>query len=190
MEGTLPEGLRGQLLALALTVTVLVGLWIGCVQPLMDWQAARTEALARRTEYLRHMTATAALLPELQRQLPDQQTAVDEWVAGDSDAVAGATLQTMVQDMATAAGAELSSMEVLPVEPRGAYRRLGLRVETAAPWQVLIELQRAIAQATPRMLIDDLRLRAPTGASRTASEPVSATFTVVAFREAATRGGE
>ena len=59
MEGTLPEGLRGQLLALALTVTVLVGLWIGCVQPLMDWQAARTEALARRTEYLRHMTATA-----------------------------------------------------------------------------------------------------------------------------------
>lgn len=48
MEGTLPEGLRGQLLALALTVTVLVGLWIGCVQPLMDWQAARTEALARR----------------------------------------------------------------------------------------------------------------------------------------------
>ena len=189
MEGTLPEALRGQLLALALTVTVLVGLWIGCVQPLMDWQAARTEALARRTEYLRHMTATAALLPELQRH-PDQQTAVDEWVAGDSDAVAGATLQTMVQDMATAAGAELSSMEVLPVEPRGAYRRLGLRVETAAPWPVLIELQRAIAQATPRMLIDDLRLRAPTGASHTASEPVSATFTVVAFREAATRGGE
>ncbi len=111
-------------------------------------------------------------------------------MAGNSDAVAGATLQTIVQDMATAAGAELSSMEMLPVEPRGAYRRLGLRVETAAPWPVLIELQHAIAQATPRMLIDDLRLRTPTGASHTASTPVSATFTVIAFRAAATSSGE
>jgi general secretion pathway protein M len=190
MEGTLPEGPRGRVLALALTVTVLVGLWVGGVQPLMDWQAERTEALARRTELLRHMTATAALLPELRRQLPDEHTTVEEWVAGDSDAVAGATLQTMVQDMATAAGAELSSMEVLPVEPRGAYRRLGLRVETAAPWPVLIELQRAIAQATPRMLIDDLRLRTQTSVSRTASTPVSASFIVVAFRAAASSSGE
>jgi general secretion pathway protein M len=190
MEATLPEGLRGRLLALALTVTVLIGLWVGCVQPLVDWHVARTEALAHRTEVLRHMTATVALLPELRRRLPNERTAVEEWVAGDSDAIASATLQTVVQDMATAAGAELSSMEVMPVEPRGAYRRLGLRVETAAPWPVLIELQHEIAQATPRMLIDDLRLRTPTGESRTAATPVSATFTVVAFRAAATGSGE
>ena len=34
MEGALPEGLRGRLLALALTVTILAALWVGCVQPL------------------------------------------------------------------------------------------------------------------------------------------------------------
>ena len=72
-------------------------------------------------------------------------------------------------------------------EPRGAYRRLGLRVETAAPSPVLIELQRAIAQATPRMLIDDLQLRAPTGASHTASEP--ATRPSPSSRFAKRRGG-
>jgi hypothetical protein len=40
------------------------------------------------------------------------------------------------------------------------------------------------------MLIDDLRLRAPTGESRTASTLVGAAFTADAFRVASTGSGE
>ena len=45
--------------------------------------------------------------------------------------------------MASIAGAELNSMEILPAEQRGTYHRIGLRVATAAQWPVLIELLRA-----------------------------------------------
>jgi hypothetical protein len=92
--------------------------------------------------------------------------------------------------MASSAGAELNSMEMLPAEQRGAYRRIGLRVAAAAQWPVLIELLRSIELGPPRMLIDDLQLRAPPVELRVANTPISAAFTVVAFRAAAAEGSE
>ena len=71
-------------------------------------------------------------------------------------------------------------------EPRSAYRRIGLRVTTAAQWPVLIELLHAIEQGSPRMLVDDLQLRAPPIEMRASTQPISAAFTVLAFRSAAT----
>jgi hypothetical protein len=86
--------------------------------------------------------------------------------------------------LATEAGVQPNSMETLAAEQRGAYRRIGLRVAMAAPWPVLVDLLRAIEQGPPRMLIDDVSLRAPPVELRTASSPVSAAFTVLAFRPA------
>jgi hypothetical protein len=190
MEGALPEGARGRLLALALTVTLLAALWAGCVLPLIEWHAARAEALEQRRALLQRMTALVATLPQLQRQSSGEHGAAVALLEGASDAIAGAALQSTVQRMATTAGAALSSMEMLPAEQRGAYRRIGLRVATAAQWPVLIELLRAIELGAPRMLVDDLQLRAPPMELRPANAPISAAFTIVAFRAAASRGGE
>ena len=184
MVDALPDGARGRLLALALTVTVLVVAWAGCVQPLLDWHASRAEALEQRRLLLQRMTALAATLPELQRQSSGEHAPVASLLDGSTDAIAGAALQSQVQQMATMAGAELNSMEMLPGEQRGAYRRIGLRVTTAAPWPVLIGLLRAIEQGSPRMLVDDVQLRAPPIEMRTSSQPISAGFTVLAFRSA------
>jgi hypothetical protein len=63
----------------------------------------------------------------------------------------GAALQSAVQRMATTAGAELNSMEMLPAEQHGTYRRIGLRAATT---------------------------------------PISAAFTIVAFRAAASGRSE
>jgi hypothetical protein len=49
---------------------------------------------------------------------------------------------------------------------------------------VLVDLLRAIEQGPPRMLIDDVSVRAPPVELRTAGSPVSAGFTVRAFRAA------
>jgi hypothetical protein len=81
-------------------------------------------------------------------------------------------------------------MEMLPAEQRGAYHRIGLRVATAAPWPVLIDLLRQIEQGMPRMLIDDVQLRAPPVELRAAASPISAAFTIVAFRTAASGAKE
>ena len=186
MMGALPEGVRGRLLAMALTVTALAVMWAGCLQPLIDWHASRAEALEQRRLLLQRMTTLAATLPELQQQSTGEHAPVAALLEGQSDAIAGAALQSRVQRMAASAGAELNSMEMLPGEPRSAYRRIGLRVTTAAQWPVLIELLRAIEQASPRMLVDDLQLRAPPIDMRTSNQPISAAFTVLAFRSSAT----
>jgi len=188
MEGALPEGLRGRLLALALTVTILAALWAGCVQPLIDWHAARADTLEQRRALLQRMTTLATTLPELQRQASGEHAPAAALLEGASDAIAGAALQSSVQHMASMAGAELNSMEILPAEQRGTYRRIGLRVATAAQWPVLIELLRAVEQGSPRMLVDDLQLRAPPVALRAANTPISASFTIVAFRAAISGG--
>jgi hypothetical protein len=186
MIGALPEGMRGRLLALALTATALAVIWVACLQPLIDWHASRAEALDQRRLLLQRMTAIAASLPELQRQSSGERAPTAALLEGQSDAIAGAALQSEVQRMAAVAGAELNSMEMLPAEQRSAYRRIGLRVTTAAPWVILIELLRSIEQGSPRMLVDDLQLRAPPIEMRTSNQPISAAYTVLAFRSAAT----
>lgn len=188
METALPDGVRGRLLALALTLTVVAALWVGGVQPLLAWHAARGDALAERRALLQRMARLVATLPELRREASGEHATASALLAGGSDAIAGATLQTAVQGMATAAGATLRSLETLPAEPRGPYHRIALRVSTAVSWPVLVALLRAIEQGSPRMLVDDLQLRAPPDAQRTADSPITAAFTIVAFRAAAPGG--
>jgi general secretion pathway protein M len=80
-------------------------------------------------------------------------------------------------------------METLPAEARGGYRRIGLRVSMSAPWPVLIDLLRSAGQQQPRMLVDDVQFRAPPMQVREAAAPVSASFTLLAFRAVPAGGG-
>ncbi len=188
MDTALPDGPRGRILALALTLTVLAALWIGVAQPLITWHATRAEALAQRQALLQRMTALVATLPELQREASEHHAPAAALLEGSTDAIAGATLQTAVQGMATSAGATLRSLETLPAEQSGHYRRISLRISTEAPWPVLIALMRAIEEGTPQMLIDNLQLRAPPIELRAATTPIGAAFTIVAFRATAAGG--
>ena len=189
-DGVMPEGPGGQLLAAALTLATLCALLYGCVLPLIAWHGARAEALAQRRTLLQRMTMVVATLPDLQRQAFRGRAPAAALMAGSSDAIAGAALQVSIQKMAAAAGAELGIMETLPTEQRGAYRRIALRVSTAAPWPAMITLLNAIEAGAPRVLIEDLQLRAPMVELVAASRQVSATFTVVTFRAAAPAAAE
>jgi general secretion pathway protein M len=189
METALPDGLRGQILAVALTLTVLAALWFGAAAPLIAWYRDSADELAQHRTLLLHMQQVSAALPVLEHQSADMHPAPVALLSGTTDALAAAVMQNAVQGMASAAGAELTSMETLPADTRGAYRRIGLRVSLSAPWPILIELLRAAGRAQPRMLIDDLQVRAAAMQEHSAAAPVSASFTLLAFR-AATGGGK
>lgn len=180
MSGAFADGPRGRMLAWAVTLTLLMVLWAICVHPLVRWHIERAERLEQRLALLQHMSELAATLPELQRQ-SSEGTPVGNLIEGASDALAGASLQGLVQRIAATAGAELDSMETLPPEQRGNYRRIGLRVATTAPWPVLVRLLQETAQGPPRMLVDELQLNAPPFEVRTAMSPINATITIVAF---------
>src|SRR3954468_7784469 len=182
----LPTGRRGQLLALGLTLAVLGGAWAGIAAPLLDWSALRAEQVQARRAVARRMAELVETLPALRDQArrvaapgrPTEGAVLD----GASDALAAAALQGRLQEMAARAGAPLSSAEALPGEAGGAWRRIGVRVTVNAPWPSLVRLLQAIGTATPRMLVDDVQLRAPPLLLRAGPRPVDASFTVLAFR--------
>ncbi len=183
--GGLPTGRSGQMLALGLLAVLLAVLAVGVVAPLLGWYGERAETLRREAAVAARMQVIAGSLAEVQREA--QAAAANGPPAksvyeGASDAVDGAALQGQIETMARAAGAGLSSSEALPAEQAGRYRRIGVHLSLSAPLPVLVALLRSVAEATPRMLADDLQLQGSPMLARASSLPLDASFTVFAFR--------
>ena len=183
----LPTGRRGQALALALTLVALAIVWLGAAAPALDWYGTRAEHLAEQQTLAARMEAVAATAPAL-RQIVAQGNAAPvarSVLDGATDAIAGATLQQSVQDMAVKAGATLTSAEVLPADTVGSYHRIGVHVSVTGGWPVIVALFGAIAGATPRMLVDDVSLRQSLALGQAEEHPMQAGFTVIALHAGA-----
>jgi general secretion pathway protein M len=213
MSASLPTGRRGRLLALGVTATALLSLWFGAAAPIIAWYDDRAAEIAQRQSLARRMVTLVQSVPELeQRARASTETALpaNALLEGSSDAIAGATLQDLVQRSAEKVKATLTSAETLAAEQAGSYRRIGVRVALGAiEWPTLLRLLQLLEQSRPVMLIDDLQLHAapnlqmnfaqfrnpvfqpqPPGIQPpqqqqhgpTSPAPIDASFTVIAFR--------
>ena len=183
----LPTGRTGRWTALGLLFVVLAVLWLGIAGPLLEWHRVRADALEPRAVLALRMAQLVAGLPRLELAAQDAMPSgprAEALLTQSSDAVAAAALLEAVQDMATQAGARLSSTETLPTEAAGRYRRIRLRITLSAPLPAVVALLRALAQASPRMLVDDLQLRAAPVLAGRDSPPIDASMLVLAFRAA------
>jgi general secretion pathway protein M len=181
----MPEGRRGQFVALALLAVGLGVLWTAVASPLLSWHAERTEQLAQRRLMLAHMEKIVATLPALRQEAGRAGSNVPpatELLSGATDAIAGATLQSAVQDMTAATGATLTSSEALPGEQQGNFRRIALRVAVRGDWPELIALLRAVDESRLRLLVANLELHATAQQQRTGPAPIESSFVVQGFR--------
>ena len=186
----LPTGPRGRALALAIAGLLLAAVWLVAAVPLIEWHGARAERLVQRRALAERMALLAETLPRLRLDAASGERAPPALLDGGSDSLAGAALQSKVQEMAAQAGAALSSAELLPAEAAGAYRRVSLRISAGGSWAALVALLQAMDQATPRMMVDEMRVQNAPSIAPGAGRPVAATLTIVGFRaagEAATR---
>ncbi len=181
----LPTGPRGRVLALGLTVLALLLVWFGIIGPVLAWYSGRTERLDQRLMLARRMADLAATLPQLEHQaatLPAPSANPDALLPGETDAVAAATLQERMQEMASEAGASLSSVEMLPATQLGQFRRIGLRVALHAEMPNVVHLLQGVEAAKPRMLVDELDLQRHLVLARLNTPDLDAKFVVYAFR--------
>jgi general secretion pathway protein M len=180
---TLPDGRRGQLLAGGLALLVVIAVWLGLVAPVLDWYSDRADRLEALRERAARESALIETLPALRAEANKTAGAPTRQVlTGSTDAIAGATLQEQVQTMASAANAQLTSIETLPGEQNGTYRRIGVRLELSAQLAVVIALLKSVEEAQPSMLVDDIRLTATPVGPLNAQLPLDCAFTVYAFR--------
>ena len=162
MKLALPTGRSGQLLALGLPIFTLAALWLGVAMPLIEWHDDRDTALIRRFALADRMEALIATLPQLREQAAAVGTTSGSGQAlldGDNDAVASASLQERLQEMFLQAGVQLNSVETVPGEDSGTFRRIRLRMSFNASWPVLIGLLKDMHVATPLLLVDELQIQ-------------------------------
>lgn len=180
---SLPEGREGRLLAAGILVFALVIVWFAAVSPLLGLYAARQATLEQRIAIEGRMAAIAADLPATQQaaQAAQEQSAPTQMIlSGGSDPIAGAALESLIDQMAHDAGANLVSTEALAGVQMGAFRRVGLHVTVRAPWFNLMNLLAAIERSQTRMTVGDLQLQAgPLGGGETLQD---LSFSVMAIR--------
>jgi general secretion pathway protein M len=187
MRHTLPTGRLGQALALGLTLLVLAALWLGVALPLLDWHAERAQAMEQRAALVGRMEAliaTRAALAEQAKAVVAAGAGETALLEGDSDSVASATLQELLQARFMQAGVQLNSVETLPGDESGAYRRVRLRISFNASWPVLMALLKDFEVARPSLLIDELSVQPALHRISTAPGTFDVACSVFGFRSA------
>lgn len=190
MKRQLPTGRVGQLSALGLSILTVMALWLGVVAPLMDWHDLRAEALAQRALLAERMQALVAALPELRQEasvVKANGAGEPALLEGDSDSMASAALQERLRTMFLPAGVQLNSVETLPGDDAGAYRRIRLRVSFNASWSVLMGLLKDIQAATPALMVDELLIQPALHRISSAPGTFDVSCAIFGFRPAATR---
>jgi general secretion pathway protein M len=184
----LPEGRRGQVLAAGLGLAGLLVLWAGLLAPIFGWYESRAEALVAQRALAAHMQALAEAAPALRAALARQSRGgAEALLSGDSDAIAAANLQSMLQEIAAGSGAGLQSVAPVAVQPLGNLRKIGLLVSLSGDWPQFIAFLAAAETATPRMVVEDLALTTTALADPGGDIQLQASFTVSAFRPAASQ---
>ena len=157
----MPTGRRGQLLALSLLLVALGGVYLLIVSPLLGLYAERAAVLENRRMLVPRLRAAADELPFLRARVEQLRAAAGTrkiTLEGATDAIASATLQSRIEELATSAGATIGSTESLPAEARSGYRRIGLRYVLSGSYETLVKFLARLESATPPVVIDNLHI--------------------------------
>jgi general secretion pathway protein M len=187
LQTTLPEGRRGQAAAVAMLSAAAGLIWLAVVSPLQGWYQSRAAQLAQQQALAQHMEALRHEIPALREAIAKagaQEAGAQMLLSGGTDTVAGANLQSALQNLATQAGTGLDSAALLPAQPAGSLRRISMQVSLTAAWPALIALLAAIEEAHPGMVVNDISLSSGNAGDGSGPAPVQANFTVSGFRAA------
>lgn len=181
----LPEGRAGQTLAVGGALLLVAAVWLGVLAPACGWYGGQADELAASRLELAHMRALRDNLPSLRRAVAQsavQSAGTDILLSGDTDAIAGANLQSDLNDLATQTGTSLDSAESAGAVQIGGLRRVDESVSLTATWPVLVAYLAAIDAARPRMMVDDLSVSTNSAPDVRQDVTLQANFTVSAFR--------
>jgi hypothetical protein len=156
------HSLASRALALGFLGLLVVGLWMGVIDPIKGWYDENDQAI---TDGIRLLAGLKSVIAQ-GRQAGSELSASDldryrgDFLAGPEDAIIVADLQTRLRSLITARNAELSSARALPPKSRDGLEYLGLGLQIRAEMKSIQEVLHAIETGTPLLFIEraDLRL--------------------------------
>ena len=123
------------------------------------------EQLARGADQLERYQRLVATLPSLRAELEREQ-ANDDFKAfyfdAETPALAGARLQSEVQDVVRTAGARPISTQILPVDKDEQPPRVRIRTQLQGTTEELLDVLYRIEEARPFLFVDQMSIRSTT----------------------------
>jgi general secretion pathway protein M len=148
-----------RLAAVALLTGVLVVFYAFLMAPLLAGYGEIDLAISRTSELLDRYRRVAASHDAFHARLEElmaRQSEIGVYIGGSTDALAGAELQELVNKTVEKGGGRLRSVQILPVETDGEFRRVGVRVQMTANVVQLTQVLYAIEAGRTFLFVDNL----------------------------------
>lgn len=166
---TLPLGVRGRLVALALLLIPLVLLLRFVVWPAADaWMSLEDELAETRLQidHYRRLLAQMPALREATAELERTRPLSALLLSGDNRALAAADLQRSLQHAVQEHGATMLSLRVKPTDSQGALERIAVEARLRADVRQLRDLLYYVETSTPYLFVDDMSINVRTARRR------------------------
>jgi general secretion pathway protein M len=150
------------ILAWAATVLVPGLVIVALVWPLIQRNAELDGEIASRQQQIVHYRRLLGSLPRLRAELEQERSNEDFkafYYDADTPALAGAQLQSELQDMSRAADARLINTQFLPSGADEQPPRVRIRTQLRGDTEDLLDVVYAIEQARPFLFIDQMSVR-------------------------------
>ncbi len=147
--------------AIALSLGVLVSLYAFALAPLAASYDETEQAIIQTQDQLDRYRRIAASRSALQARLDKlmaQQSKIGIYLSGGTDALAGADLQELVNKTVEAGRGRLRSIQILPVETDGEFRRVGVRAQMTVTAAQLVKILYALEAGRTFLFVDKLEV--------------------------------
>ncbi len=154
-------GWVSRLAALALSAGVAFALYVFVAAPIVAGYAETDAAVAQAAELLDRYRRVAAARPVLQDRLDalkSRQSEIGTYLSGETDALAGAELQELVNATVAKGGGGLRSVQILPVKADGDFRRIGVRVQMTATIAQVLRVLHGLEAGSTLLFVDNLEV--------------------------------
>jgi general secretion pathway protein M len=156
-------------LAWGLALGIPVLLILAAALPWWQRMHGLDEQLSRGADQLARYQRLVATLPGLRAELT-RELANDDFKAfyfdAETPALAGAGLQSEVQEMVRAAGARPISTQILPLDPDEQPPRVRIRTQLQGTTDELLEVLYRVEEARPFLFVDQMSIRSTTPRAR------------------------
>ena len=155
------SGWVSRVAALALSAGVAFAFYLFVVAPIVAGYAETGAAVAQAAELLDRYRRVAAARPVLQERLDAlkaRQSEIGTYLSGETDALAGAELQELVNTTVAKGGGGLRSVQILPVKADGGFRRIGVRVQMTATIAQVLRVLHGLEAGSTLLFVDNLEV--------------------------------
>lgn len=145
--------------AIGLVLLVLLVIYAIVIGPLIGAFSDVNRALADGSEQLARYQQIALQRPDLEAKFAEiaaRQAESGVYLPGDTDALAAARLQEIVNSIVESNSAQVRSVQILPTMADGDFRRVGVRIQMTGSMGAMARILHAFEAGETFLFVDNL----------------------------------